>query len=831
MRINLNYKFYVIPNYHMKLTRREFVKLSGLVTVGTLVSYKARSISSFAEDMLQPYLNPMEERFIPSVCLQCPAGCGILVRVVNGKAVKIEGNPLSPLNRGGVCPKAHIGLHILYDPDRIKGPMIRNERKSNNWKSISWKEAIRIVAERLSELRKNGEPHKFVWMDGRVRGNMGDFISRFMKAYGSPNKIGHSNTCSDTVEIAHYLVQGHKHYLGYDFARTNYILVFGGGLIEAWRPTTRLLRIYGHIRRERANRVKIVVVDPRLTTSATKADEWLPIKPGTDGALALALANVIINEGLYDKDYVNAHVYGFNEYREIVQEYTPEWASKITGIPSDTIVRVAREFATTKPAIAAGQRGAMMWSNGAYNYMAIHTLNALVGSIGVPGGIIVQKGPPFKEWPEIEKDTIAEEGLKNVRIDLAGTEEYPFAKNNQTGVTDALLTGKPYMPKIVMTYYNNALFSHPEIERVYKAFEKVEFAISTSPFMSEFEENVADIILPEDTYLERWHDDKVYPSLGYPYAGMRQPVVEKVHDTQNAGDVLLMLAKELGELGHTSVARSMPWNSYVDVLKYRWSGIFESKRGRVGPIPVSSFSTFGEFWNALLKYGYWADPPYKFYDWEHEFKTETGKFEIYSLKIKHKLEELAEEKSKKEGISIEEAKEKLLEKWNIKARGDKVFLPHWEEPLIAGDEKEYPFILNSYKLMTHAEGRGANSPWMLEHISPYFMDIKYESWVEINPEDATRLGINNHDEVIIENPKGYKIKTIAILFEGARPGVVNMPFELGHKAYGRWARGIGANPNEVIIDEWNGKYLRERFSASVNYFATRVKIYRGDSIG
>ena len=510
--------------------RRDF--LTALTAVGTaaavgsLIKLQRDTLLSVQENLLYSgysYQFP-EDGYIASTCLQCPAGCGIAVRVVSGRAVKIEGNPLHPINRGSICPKAHYGLQIVYDPDRVKGPMIRAGERGSSFREASWGEAIKLVASRLKELRDSGEPERLVWLDGRVRGNMGDFISRFTTSFGTPNRIGHSSICSDGAVIAHYLMQGVKSYLGYDWENTNYMLLFGAGLLEAWRPTTRLLRAYGHVRQERAVRAKIVIVEVRKSTTAVKADEWVKINPGTDGALALGIAHVIIRDKLYDREFIEEHTYGFEEFSELVlSKYPPEWASKVTGVPSETIERLAREFATTRPAIAAGQRGAMMQPNGVYNYMAIHALNALVGSLGRKGGIIVQKSPPFTPWPRVELDAAAKEGLSKTRIDFAGTERYPFAKNVYQQVPESILSEKPYPVEVLMLYYTNPLLSSPNVATWRKALDKVPFIVSTSPFLDETTQEYADVILPDHTYLERWMDDVIYPSLGYPVASIRQP--------------------------------------------------------------------------------------------------------------------------------------------------------------------------------------------------------------------------------------------------------------------------------------------------------------------
>ena len=230
----------------------------------------------------------------------CPGGCGVLVRTINGRAVKIDGNPLHPVNTGKVCPKANAALQVLYDPDRLTGPMVqKGERGSDGWLPISWDRATQLVAERLAEIRVNPGPQSIAFMSGRVRGQMEGLIDRFLAAYGSPNHIRHDSLSTDGERIGNELTFGHREQLAYDWDNCNYVLSFGRAFLEASRPTVRQIRGFGAMRRDRPNRrAKFVQIDTRFSITAAKAGEWGPIRPGTDRAPAVGIAHILIAQGL-----------------------------------------------------------------------------------------------------------------------------------------------------------------------------------------------------------------------------------------------------------------------------------------------------------------------------------------------------------------------------------------------------------------------------------------------------------------------------------------------------------------------------------------------------
>ncbi len=792
----------------MRVNRRQFMQITGaaIITFAGLGKVIRERLFDWGRAPL-PKPEGGEEKFVPGVCLQCPAGCGILVRVVGGRAVKIEGNPMHPLNEGLLCPKGQAALYLLYDPDRIRGPLRRvGERGSGRWEPISWEEAIGEVVTRLQEIRQRSEPHTVAFMYGRTRGQMAPLIRRFMTAYGSPNTISNESLSVQAEKTANLLTQGINDLLVYDLDNTNYLLSFGASLLEAWHPTVRHLSTYGHMRRGRPIRGKIVTIDPRLSVTAAKSDEWIPIKPGTDAALALGMAHVMILSRMYDEEFVANHTFGFEDFEDpetgethkgfktlVLEEYLPARVSEITDVPVSTIMRIAGEFAANRPkAVAVAKKGARHSGiAGIYNGMAIHCLNALVGNLDVSGGMLVQRPAPCAGWPLLHLDDIAQKGLQQERFDQARSRLFPLAESVYQKVAQNVLERNPYPLNALFLYYTNPAFSAPHGEMFYEAFKEIPFIVDFTPFMSD-SAAYADLILPDHTFLERYQDD-IADGLGFSVVGLRQPVVEPLYDTRNTGDVILKIAKGLGG----TMAESFPWEDFVALLRFRLQALNIS-------------------WEQLLEQGVWVGPPYEHSSpgdakWsqivgrDRKYSSPDGRFDFYSRELRCTLASM--------NITAQE-----LEVLGLIAQGDEIFLPHYEPPDRAGDEANYPLLLNTYKLMAHAEGRGANVPLLQNLLGPHLQE-RWGSWVEINPETAHHLGIADGDEVWVESPLG-RIKTKARLYPGTRPEVVNMPFERGHIVGGRWAKGRGVNPNKIMAPRTGN------LAGLASFTSTRVKVYK-----
>ncbi|MFH0942490.1 MAG: molybdopterin-dependent oxidoreductase [Chloroflexota bacterium] len=766
-------------------SRRTFIKLSGLAGASVAASYVFKK---YALAATFPSIEPppvelsrnegvITEKWVPTSCLNCATRCATRVRVVNGKAVKVAGNPLSRVAEGENCARAHVGLQVLYDPGRLTTPLKRaNSAKGRGidpkWVPISWEQALDEVSERLKALRGKGQPHRLLLLDGLNTISDQDIIRRFADAYGTPNVISGDGLDNEADKAGEWLADGNYTQSAYDLARTNYILAFGVGILESYKPLSRSLRMWGKIRRERPNRAKVVVIDPRYSVTALRSDQWLPINPGTDGALAMAIANVIISENLYDASFVENWTAGFSDYKLLVlKKYSPESVAVITGIPAETIRQLAREFAQTKPAIAWRGRGATSWPNGSYTSYAIFCLNALIGSIDVPGGVIYQEYPEYRPMPDVVEDSIAREGKAEPVLDMRKTNDFPAAQVVTNQVADSILEDRPYPVEMAVGFNSNFNMSAPGTERWDAALAKVPYYVHIAPFESEMA-RFADIILPACTFMEQWAYDHSPPGSGFAEVRLKQPVVEPLNNTRSITDIIFELAGRTGGTVGQSLAGL--GDDAQGFVKYRVGGLAS--------------------WEGFREQGVWVGPAYKYYRYDWRFLTPSKKFEFRSGNL-----------------------EALFKKTGQKA-DELAYLPHYETARFLGDGSRYPLVLSTYEPLLSVENGSQNYPWAQE----MYLVMHGQGWnnfAEINSRTARTLGIRDGDMVWVESPFS-KIKARARVFEGMHPGVVAVASGQGHYAYGEWAKGIGVNPNEIIGVDY------DRLSGQAAFFNTRVKVYR-----
>jgi anaerobic selenocysteine-containing dehydrogenase len=792
----------------MKFNRRDFLKMGGGAGVAIAVGGGFWKWSQFPP--IEKPNSPGAEKWVPTICGQCMGGCGTLVRVIDGWAVNVAGNPLHPVNRGTLCPKGIAGLQGLYDPDRIRTPLKRiGKRGEGKWQPISWEEGLQIATTSLKELKKNGETHKLVVLGGKDRGLMRSLWERFLEAFGSPNYIDEHFDWEGSPIEGFYLTQGLHATPAYDFENTQYILSFGSDLLESFWSPVQVLKAYGHFRRGRAGqRGKLVQIEPRLSISGIKADEWIPIQPGTEGILALGVAHMIVKEGLYHKEFISRHTFGFENWTDgqgrshlgfkefVLAEYEPHLVSKQTGVPVDTIIRLAREFALNQPSLAIGYR------DRPFHQMAVAALNGLTGNIETSGGVLTPKTIPYQPLPSLRKDAIAQRGHAQKRIDEERTlpvhQPYLFAKNT--------LSGKPYKPKVLFLYDTNPLFSNPDPDLFLKTFSEIPLIVSFSPTLNDSAQ-FSDLILPDHTPLERWQDVPLFLNNGFPVLGIRQPVIQPLYQTRATGDVLIGLSRSLGG----EIEKAFPWKDFKEVMIHGLKGVFDAKRGDIfglqfdeawtrllqkGGWWAPSYKSFEEFWKSLQEKGGWWDPIYDFGEWDRIFKTPSKKFEFYAQTLK--------------GIQPVPAPA---------SRDETSLFPHWEETKKPGNEKDYPFHLHVFKTLSVGVGENANQPWLQEIFGLHLFE-RWNTWAEINPQTGKELGISDGEMVWVESPHG-KLKVKARLYKGTMPRVINIPLGLGHRSGGRWTAGLGENPNRLLAGDEMDPLTKYPIRGT-----TRVKVYK-----
>ncbi len=835
----------------MEINRRDFLKVTA--AAGAVATVGLPKLNAFAASNGKTNGTAAGE-WIPSTCMGCTAWCPVEFFVQDNRITKVRGNQLSKANNGYCCPRGHLMIQQTYDPDRIKVPMKRtNPQKGRGidpkFVPISWDEALDLVADKMIELRTAGTPEKLVYMRGRYSSTATDLLyGALPKIYGTANYFSHSAICAEAEKMGSGYTQGFFGYRDYDLAKTKCLVVWGCDPLSSNRQVPNAINKFGDI----FDRGAVIAVDPRLSASAAKANEWLPIKPGEDGALASAIAHVLLTEGLWSKEFVGdfkegknlfkagqtideaafeeKQTHGIVKYWNLeLKDKTPAWAAKKTLIPAQQIITVARTMGKAGSSCAVWMGpGVAMTPRGTYASMAVYALNGILGSIETEGGVFQSSSAPTTKFPEITDafvDELAKKGSKAKKLDGRGAKDMPAimggydSKKDKDGkvtesakagvVTNAVADGilkDPAACRVFISSWSNFNFSATGAQRWDKAMAQVPFFVHMVTNASEMTQ-FADVVLPATFAPTEKLSIITNMANLHGHMSIQQAVAKPLWNVKSEEtEVVWLLAERLKAKGFPNL--------------YNYYASFEDPETKQKPTNADQFCEIAakissqKVWNGkekmkgdqvaswaeFKKKGIYNSETYAYKKNWGKFKTETKKFEFYSETLKKTLTLFAA----KHKTSIDD----VLKSSGYEAQGELVFVPHYESPKRHGSDKEYPFTFIDHKSRLNREGRSANTTWYQEFKKVDIGDKSWDDVAKINPVDAKKLGIKDGDTIKLTSVNGT-ITCKARLWEGVRPGTVAKCYGQGHWAYGRVAAKEygkaprGGNNNELMPSDFD----------------------------
>ncbi len=701
-----------------KITRRRFLKVTGAAVGALSLSHEILNFDHWVHANAE---TPVTH--IPTFCNGCGNRCSIFAFVKNGRLWKIEGNPEANGNLGVICPKGHAYLHDLYNPHRIKGPL---KRLGDKFEPIPWEQAYQEISQKINLILMDSGPQSIFWVNYPQSNNA--YALRLMHSLGSPHYFTHGSTCYTARNAGWVTTVGELPCN--DLSNSRYIVIIGrnpaGGIDLA--EVKKIVEA-------KEKGAKVVVVDPRHSETAIIADEWLPIKPGTDLALLLGMINVMVKEELYDREFVKQKTVGFQQLEDEIVNYPPEWAERVCEIPAKTIVRITREIADAKPKalLHRGYHGAFgsQYLNSFQTARALAIANGLLGNINREGGIYF---PKSAQLGELQPKHPAPELPKIGKSDGTGVPgRYPLGSYGD-GITHAIpelaLRGEL---KAGFVYHNNPLRTNPNPTRVIAGYKKLDLLVVIDTVLSETA-SIAHYVLPESFYLERDEAVDTKHSGKQAQVSIQQKVVSPMFETRPGTRIIIELGKHLG------------------VEKYFGFDIDEANRLRLKPFGITleelkqkGVLFVGEKW----KEGF------------SKLETPSGKVEIHS---------------------------KTLEKLGFPP------IPRWEEPLVSPDPKDpHSFRLLHGKQAIHTHSMTANQP-VLMNISYRYDMIRL--WM--NRERGYQLGLKEGDWVQVKSIVGEGRIRVR-LTEGLHPSCVWLPSGYGiFSKHLKTAFDVGLSYNDFL---------------------------------
>ena len=712
------------------MDRRAFIKVTAVTgTSATLASCgnPEHQLIRFVPD--EEHVPGVAE-WKPSACPLCRAGCGLLVRLVEGDAEvvrngqtglvkmglakKLEGNPAHPVNQGKLCARGQAAIQITYHPDRIAHPLRRNgARGTNQFVEISWENALAELVSQLDALAAAGNQRSLAFLARPRAGLRDELVARFLEGFGAPPTLAFELLGDEVLRRANLMSFGHEQLPTFDLARTQYVISFGADFLGTWNSPVAQTAAYGRMRQGRPGiRAKFVQVEARMSQTGANADEWLPVGPGTEGVLALGLAHVMLAARLRPADSAGSAGALIDGWAAGLPDHTPAQVERRTGVASARIERLARELAERQPAVAIIGGAPLAHTNGLFSALAVNALNALVGSVDQPGGLLFMPHVPARvETRRPRPDR--QDALGTIAADILAADRSPV--------------------QVVLIDEANPVFAAPPAWRVRDALLRVPFIASFGSFIDETSV-LADLILPDHSFLESWVDGRPESGTNVAAATLAPPVMRPLHQTRAMPDVLL-------EVGHRLARPLKPplaWQTFDEMLRASFSAL--------PPAPGSPSATPEDTWSAVQEQGGWWDTK----------ATGTSRG------------------GNAPGIAP---------------------LP-FSEPQFDGDATEYPYYFLPYASQAFYDGSLAHLPW-LQELPDVMSTAMWSHWVEVNPRTAARLGIVQGDVVEVASRHG-RVRAPVLVSPGLAPDVIAMPIGQGHETFTRYASGRGQNPLRLL---------------------------------
>jgi len=719
------------------MDRRQFIKVTAATSASATLASCGNPENHIIRFIPEEEIIPGIATWKPSICTLCPSGCGILVRIMQGEAEvirngqtglikmglakKLEGNPAHPISQGKLCVRGQAAIQVTYHPDRITQPMKRSgDRGTGKFEPITWDAAMSELISKLDALSAGKNQKALAFMTRPMHSQRQTLIDQFLAKFGAPPSQSFEVLGDAVLRRANGRSFGHEQLQTLDLAHSRYILSFGADFLGTWNSVVAQNVAFGDMRQGTpGQRGKFVQIEPRMSQTGANADEWVAIRPGTEGVLALGLAQVLIGEKLRTAAAAGRAGAQIDGWSGGLAAYTPAEVEKRTGVAAARIQRLAREFAAHAPAVAISGGAALAQTNGMFNALAVNALNALVGSVGQPGGIVF----------------------------TPGNAQNPASAPMDKFASDIL--NAPASPvQVLLLSEANPVFGTPAAWRVKEALLKVPYIASFGNFVDETS-NLADLILPDHSFLESWVDHVPESGTTKTVASVAAPVMKPIHETRPTPDVLLEISRKL----NPPLTPAFQWQTFDQMLQ----------------------AGFGDNWaKAQEQGGIWSDSPAT--------------------------------PAPAAPASAAAAKPAAI-----------------ADPQFEGAENQYPFHFLPYASQAFLDGSVAHLPW-LQELPDVLTTAMWSSWIELNPQTAAKMGIEEGDLLDVTSTRGT-LRAPALLSPGIAPDIVTIPIGQGHETYTRFASGRGANPISILAP------VTEPETGALAWAATRVKIAKAGGTG